>query len=362
MELRSSSSPTLLTLPLEVREMILKELFRSMTAYHNTDDDDDHWRSDELTGSEPLEDRIPDANSESYEETAPDRASIYSSDGSISEHASLESSNSSSNQNTSILRTCRQLYNEARPLLAPNILLGFCSTSTMLDTLTTLPPSIIENLRHMRLESDPFPLYRDDNPFSYITYSPAHTLPMFPGLQLDVLTVGDCYHFSGHVNDAGGACGTYYDIQTMLEADGWKELRYIIPTTEFMTSHEDEYRSRVAQPAGWDKKLREKDGETSGAEVRMYVAGQMSLAGSTEPPFTRSSWEAVPGHLLPLPPLPDWDREVIVIAKRGAGAKYVQDGSTMREHIRRLLDKMSWAELKKSGKYIPPRNYPWCHL
>jgi hypothetical protein len=34
----------------------------------------------------------------------------------------------------------------------------------------------------------------------------------------------------------------------------------------------------------------------------------------------------------------------------------------MRDRIRRLLDKMSWAELKKSDKYIPPRNDPWRHL
>jgi hypothetical protein len=344
---------------MEVREMILKALFRAITVYHDTEDYDD-WPS-EITGSEPLEDPIPEnANPESYEKTAPDGASINSSDGSISEHASIESSDSSQNQNTSILRTCRQLYNEAGPLLAPNILLEFSSTSTMLDTLTTLPPSIIESLRYMRLESDPFSLYCDDDR-SYTTFHMAHTLPMFPGLQLDVLTVADGYHFSGLVNDPWGACGTYYDIQTLLEADGWKELHYIIPTIEFMTSYHDEW-SRVAQPAGWDKKLREKDGETSGAEVRMYVADQKSSAGSAEPPFTRSSWEAVPGYLLPPPAAPDWDREVIIIAKRGAGAKYVQDSSMMRDRIRRLLDKMSWAELKKSDKYIPPRNDPWRHL
>jgi hypothetical protein len=345
MRFRSSSSLTLLTVPLEVREMILKELFRSMTVYH----------------SDPPDPTLENANSEFNEETAPDGTSINSSDRSTSEHSSTESSNSSWNQNTSILRTCRQLYNEAGHLLAPNILLEFSSTSTMLDTLTTLPPSVIENLRHMRLMSEPFPLYRDDR-IGYTTFSMAHTLPMFPGLQLDVLTVEDCYHFSGSKNDQRGACGTYYDIQTALEADGWKELHYVIPTTEFMTSDQDEFRTRVAQPAGWDKKLREKDGETSGAEVRMYVADHKSSAGLAEDPFTRSPWEAVPGHLLPPPPTFEWDREVIVIAKRGAGAKYVQDGSMMRDHIRRLLDKMSWAELKTSGKCIPPRNDPWRHL
>jgi hypothetical protein len=214
--------------------------------------------------------------------------------------------------------------------------------------------------------ADPFPLWRDDR-ISYTTFNMAHTLPMFPGLQLDVLTVEDCYHFSGQKNDQRAPCGTYYDIQNALEADGWKELHYIIPTKEFMTSDLDEFRSRVAQPAGWGKKLREKDGETSGAEVRMYVADQKASDDLAEDSFTRSSWEAVPGHLLPQPPSFadwsfEWDREVTVIAKRGAGAKYVQDGSMMHGHIRRLLEKMSWAELKTSGKYIPPRNDPWRHL
>jgi len=93
----------------------------------------------------------------------------------------------------------------------------------------------------------------------------------------------------------------------------------------------------------------------------MYVADQKLSTGLTEELFTRSSWEAVPGHLFP-PASLDWDREVIAIAKRSAGAKYFQDGSMMRERIRRLLDKMGWTELKKSDKYNPPRNEPWRHL
>lgn len=373
MECRSSSSlrtNTLLTIPVELRELILKALFRSTTVYHGFEYC--HDEASERISSEPLEDATAEnTHSESCEEMAPESASVECSDKSTSDDVDTKPPNHVFTQNTSILRTCRQLYNEAGPLLTPNILLHFASTATMLDTMTTLPPSTIESLRYMRLKSYPFPLRCDDH--YYTTFNMSSTLPMFPGLQLDVLTVEDCFHDPG-VNDGWGDCGTYYDIGSLLREDGWKELHYITPTTEFMTSQNDAYKDRVAQPTGWNKMLREKDGETSGAGVRMYIANQKSLAGLAEDPFTRSLWEAVPGHLLPPPPPPDlgsfeggwgnWvdSREVVIVAKRGAGAKHIQDGRSMRDKIKRLLDQMSWAELKKSGKYIPPEDDACAHL
>jgi hypothetical protein len=86
------------------------------------------------------------------------------------------------------------------------------------------------------------------------------------------------------------------------------------------------------------------------------------LASLAEDSFTGSPWESLPGHLLPFPRPLDWDREVAIIAKRGAGANYIQDGGMMRDKIKRLLHQMSWAELKKSDKYIAPELNPWRHL
>jgi len=95
-------------------------------------------------------------------------------------------------QITSIFRTCRQLHSVARPLLAPSSLLHSASTSTMLDTVTTLARSISENLQHMRLKACPFPIVSNENHTT--TFEMASTLTMMPGLQLDILIVEDAFH------------------------------------------------------------------------------------------------------------------------------------------------------------------------
>jgi hypothetical protein len=364
---------TFLTIPIELRDSILKEFFRSITVHHSSElfpaeesdanssvsSDDDNAETTSIAVTEYFGDTNAERASETWQET-------------INDDISIESANNVSTQNTSILRTCRQLYKDAAPLLAPNIHLHFATTAIMLDTLTTLPSSIIEKLRHMRVKAYPFPLRCD--PGYYTTFNMSSTLPMFPGLQLDVLTVEDVYHDPG-VNDGWGDCGTYWEVETLLEQDGWKELRFITPTTEFITSANDHRNARVAQPTGWTKKLKERDGETSSAEVKMYVANEKSIAGLAENYLTRSSWDAIPGHTFPRPPPPDWDsfhgvgwghwvdsREVMIVAKRRAGAKYVQDGRSINVKIKRLIDTMSWPELKKSGKYIPAEDDVCAHL
>ena len=197
---------------------------------------------------------------------------------------------------------------------------------------------------------------------------------MFPGLQLDRLTVEDCYHDEG-INDGWGDTGTYFDVQSLIESDSWKELHYITPTTEFMSSSNDTSRSRVQQPSGWNELLQARDGADSGAEVKMYVANVPGVTGLTGNPQTRTVYNPIPGHLSTnVQPLPgtmvndlvsegDLDaREVLVVAKRGINASYVQDGSQLNEKIRSLLSKMTWQEIKDSGRYLPPEDDPCAHL
>ncbi|CAM6123061.1 unnamed protein product [Calypogeia fissa] len=264
--------------------------------------------------------------------------------------------------------------------MAANTALHFESTEAMLDHLTTLPASEIAQIRHIHVKSFPFPLYTHEKRISSTTYDMSETLALFPGLALDLLTVEDPYH-DPDVNDGWGDMGTYFDIETLIKSKGWKELHYTSPTTEFMSSLNDPYNSRRPQPEGWDKLLKDRDGENSGAEVKMFVAKESGGKGLAADLQKGMVYEFVPRkplaevvHQLPDGPrgamVTDFDvdnvgidsREVLLVAKRGTDADYVQDGKAVNERIKALWDKMSWQEIKESGRHIDPGDDPCAHL
>ncbi|KAH8662914.1 hypothetical protein BGZ60DRAFT_412264 [Tricladium varicosporioides] len=274
-----------------------------------------------------------------------------------------------SSTNTSLLRTCRHFYKIARPIMLSNITLYFSSTCKFLDCLTTLTSGDIAQLRYIRTKSFPFPLYRDEAYFSYTTHNFSSVLPLFPGLQLDLLTVEDCYH-DENVNDGWGDVGTYMDAMSLILSKGWKELHYITPTTEFMTSRNDNYKTREAQPTCWDRWLKENDGKDSGAEVKMYVSKESSSKGAAEDPERRMAFSALPGHLPKVALQTPQNRrrvvvdkrEVMVVAKRGKGVSYIEDGMELDKDIEQTFQEMKWAEIKKSRRYVPPEDDPCAHL
>jgi len=114
--------------------MILKKLFRSTTVGHGfrvSPGAETPYGQGRRFRSIPVE-------GESAENVNPEGLGVKSaSDLAFEEQNSVgvntESLDGFGAQNTSILRTCRQqLYSVAQPLLTPNILLHFASTSTML--------------------------------------------------------------------------------------------------------------------------------------------------------------------------------------------------------------------------------------
>ncbi|KAH6678141.1 hypothetical protein B0J14DRAFT_582033 [Halenospora varia] len=274
-----------------------------------------------------------------------------------------------SSTSTSLLRTCRHFYKIARPIMLSNITLHFSSTCKFLDCLTNLTPDDITQLRYIRTKSFPFPLYRDEDFFPYTTHDFSSVLPLFPGLQLDLLTVEDCYH-DERVNDGLGDVRTYIDATFLIHSKGWKELHYITPTTEFMTSRNDRYKTREAQPTSWDKWLKENDDEDSGAGVKMYVAKERGSKGAAEDPERRVAFFAPPGRLPKTSlqisqsdgrPVID-EREVMVVAKRGKGVSYVEDGMELNKDIEQTFQEMKWPEIRESRFYIAPENDPCAHL
>jgi hypothetical protein len=160
----------------------------------------------------------------------------------------------------------------------------------------------------------------------------ADALPMFPGLQLDRLTVEDCFHDKG-VNDPSADYGTRSELSSLISSNGWKELHFISPTTGFLSSSDDNVSVSFApQLADWNKTPKIRDGEDSEAEVTMYFTNTPRMAGLVENPQTGAADEVLPWELrvtaqkrpLYMRIVAEIDaREVLMVAKRGKDTWYV---------------------------------------
>ncbi|KAH3949760.1 hypothetical protein HBI24_020100 [Parastagonospora nodorum] len=308
----TKDSPSLLSLPVELRELIYGFLFSSYTIRH---------------GFKHV--NFPD--SEKRETT----------------------------NRTALLLTCRQIFAEAWRHLPLNCTLHFRGTENLLETLLSVDQSIITRIRHVRVRAFPFPLYTSGRSDYYPTYYAANALTLLPGLCLDTLVVDDCWHGFG-MGDGWRDVTTYFDIETLLKSDAWREFTYITPCTDFIASGYDHRRKRVAQPETWDALLKDRDGADSGAEVRMMIVPykQEKATGdlTTEDGRLMQPWHAAPGHEVienPRLAAPDQDLkgEVRITARRGKRAIPVQTG---------MSEKESWKALKgRKGGFAPEDWMPY---
>jgi hypothetical protein len=296
----------LMTIPMELREMIYASLFRSYTIRHGF------------------------------------------------KHASTPGVNEETQNRIALLLTCRQVFAEAWRHLPLNCTLHFRGTENLLETLLSVDQSIITRVRNVRIRAFPFPLYASERAEYYPMYYAANALSLLPGLCLDTLVVEDCWHGFG-MGDGWRDVTTYFDIETLLKCDAWKELTYITQCTDFLASGYDHRRKRVAQPENWNALVQERDGEDSGAEVQMYIVPykQEKATGEekTEDGRLMQPWAAKPGHEVIenwriAGPDQDLKGEVRIVARRGKRARTVQLG---------MSEKRTWKEVKgKVGKFVAP--------
>lgn len=268
-------------------------------------------------------------------------------------HAKTPSSSEESSNRIALLLTCRQIHSEAWRHLPLNCTFHFRGTENLLDTLLSCDQSVITRIRHLRMRAFPFPLFASGRPDYYPTYYAANAFSLLPGLSLDTLIVEDCWHGFG-MGDGWRDLTTYFDIESLLMSHAWKELTYITVCPDFLTSGYDHRRKRVAQPESWDALIKERDGEDSGAEVRMMIIPfkQEIATGDlrTEDGRIMQPWSALPGHEIiddPRAGTPDQalKGEVRIFARRGKRARTVQLG---------LSENLSWKKLKRrEGGFAP---------
>ncbi|KAJ4295344.1 hypothetical protein N0V90_007355 [Kalmusia sp. IMI 367209] len=252
----------------------------------------------------------------------------------------------SSSNRTALLQTCKRIHHEAWRHLPLNVRFHFRGTETMLETLLNANQAVVTRIRHIRIKSFPFPLYNSGRPDYYPTYYFCNALKLLPGLHLEQLIIEDSFHGFGLV-DTWRDIVTYFDIESLIKCEAWKELIYITPNTDFIASGYDHRRKRVAQPENWDALLKGKDGEKSGAEVQLWIMPESS-SGLAHENVKPRLWSAKPGHEV----IDDWTiagpeqdlkGEVRIVARRGKRANVIQTG---------LTETKTWKELKnKEGGF-----------
>lgn len=326
-----STTPNLLTIPVELRELIYEFLFSSYTIRHGF--------------------KQPNSSCDS---------------SSSSDEPTEEESDPSTR--TALFLTSRQIYTESWRHLPLNCTLHFRGTEDLLHTLFSLDQSTLTRLRHIKLRGYPFPLYLSGRAEHYPIYYAANALSLFPGLCLDTLTVEDCWHGFG-MGDGWRDLTTYFDIEALLQSNAWRQLLYTTPCTDFITSGYDARRKRKPQPQTWDALLKHRDaaytsnGASAAAEasVTMYIvplnqqdaavnAAGLAAAAKTEDGRVMLPWSARPGHEAIenwrlATPEQDIKGEVRILARRAKRARPVQLG---------LRRRTSWSALKGvEGGFAP---------
>ncbi|KAF6220512.1 hypothetical protein HO133_002945 [Letharia lupina] len=294
-----------------------------------------------------------------------------------------------------LLSTSHRIHTEALPSLRPNATYNLLTTEHLVDHLTTLTPASLAQLRHISLRGLPLPVYPSDDDSCYHTHLFPSLLPLFQGLRLDTLEVTDAYHGEDVCEDGWGHNATYYDLEGMIkEGQGWKELVFKSASDRWLDAVVFESRAadgavtretngRDKQPGAWDRMIKERDGEESGARVEMWSrreggvwrkvegdynaevedpAGQDCFEGNGEPVLSIERQGDDESDVGPVRP------SIEVRVRRGKGAEYVQDGRSMDEHkysrkLREMFEKLGWKEIKAQGLFIPgAEDDPTSHL
>lgn len=241
----------------------------------------------------------------------------------------------------------------------------FRTTREMLDALIPLPRSEREKIKHIRLNAYPVALYPLAVDSCYTTHSWLAALQMLPGLRLELLTVEDELA-DWQMRDPWADNAVYWNITNAVLADGFREMHVILAGTTFMTRPNDlDEDDGVAQPEGWRKALRARDGEDSGADVEMHVAVQPRERDVVLDPTKRVPWVAPAQPLDPGDePSEDDTKEVLVVIRRGRDANYVQEGADLHKDIKELMEAVPWSRItdKEHGNWVDTEDDPTAHL
>lgn len=300
-----------------------------------------------------------------------------------------------------LLHVCRLIYREIRDLWPSRVLFNFEDPRTLLDKLAPLPSATVARIRRLRVWARSLWFRTDLQPEeggvdalvnnlqqggppgggggggdgAVLSYNLTAILKLVPALHLDVLTV-----FCS--SDDRTAWQTLTGL--IKKGNGWRQLNFVTPNSAPLMwalihrrDEPDEQgdRYRIGLPITWEEHLYHRDGggeEDSGASVTIYRAVTTAAAATTTPPIfcpeTRQLFneddilyqDTIPSssssqqQQQPPPPtrMPytEWDRELLVVVKRGRNANIVEPETPSdvdMDDIRAWSRGMAWSEIRE---------------
>ena len=220
----------------------------------------------------------------------------------------------------------------------------FENTKDMVDYLSSIEETTLSQLRHVSVRAHPFPIYpaAPGDKTRSRTYNFDSVLPLFPGLQLSTFRVRDSYHHPGTLCTYFGHEKSYSDVEELIENDGFRNFIYVSIDDRFLKVYFDPkatLNTRHPQPSTWNKLLKKRDGESSGAGVeiiRLTKDGPINVKDEFE--TVQRSTRKVRGD------------PIEVRVTRGKTADFAQSGKCVRDWNRGQYDlfrKHSWEEIKE---------------
>jgi hypothetical protein len=232
----------------------------------------------------------------------------------------------------------------------------------MLNRLSEVPDATVSKIRHLRLAGSPMMRYLKG--FDDLMYRHDSVFQLLPALRLDCLTIL-----------AAAPAAPEYDAITNLinRGNGWKELRYITHSSRMLGfspsrshgSRETGDICRQPQPRFWNKRLLNRDGESSGSLVQVFRSTEEDDVTSVLHSERRESIEQTPEEhrLKEFGRIDDEEmtrgagarRALLVLVKRGTNVDVMQKspGFGKERDMKARFNKRNWRVRKKVIVWTP---------
>lgn len=259
---------------------------------------------------------------------------------------------------TALKATCKQFHTEIEEDWHSEVTYHFPTTVSFIDILSQWSKEKMARLRYAHVEDYPLPLYAFGETFSFTTLDFSNALPMFPGLQLELLTVENIWLLAnGKPLDTWCFAATNGMIKSLLLSSGWKRLEYrsgILPLTPTQMDQLDtaieKYRAEKTEP----------DFQYGFGRVRPHTHSKGNLLDYNHPEedvqtttklvkqwYEKHKDERKAGNMNEYPEGVK-KLHIAMWAERGSKAKYIQGGGGLHSTLKSFEDNLTWPELRQN--------------
>lgn len=263
---------------------------------------------------------------------------------------------------TALRQTCKQFNREIDDSWHSEVTYHFPTTVSFIDILGQWSEEKVCSIRYAYVVDYPLPIYAYGETGYFTTLDFSDALPMFPGLQLEQLTVENIWLSpNGKPLDSWCFAATNGLIKSLLLSSGWRRLEYrsgILPLTPSQLGQLDmaveKYRTENAEP----------DFQYGLGRVRPHTHSQGNLLDfniPNEPVETTiklvKKWyaehkeERKAGDMNQYPEGVA-ELHVAMWAARGSKADIVQSGQGLSPTLESFKNKITWSELRKTDEYL----------